>query len=63
MAQEFTLEDLIPYLDLFEELKLDIWVDGGWGVDALLGEQTRSHEYLDFLTEKASSDRLVSAIL
>jgi lincosamide nucleotidyltransferase A/C/D/E len=62
MAQEFTLEDLIPYLDLFEELELDIWIDGGWGVDALLGEQTRPHEDLDFLIEKASSDRLVTAI-
>ena len=38
MTQEFSLEDLLPYLDLFEELKLDIWIDGGWGVDALLGE-------------------------
>jgi lincosamide nucleotidyltransferase A/C/D/E len=62
MAQEFSLEDLISYLDLFEELELDIWIDGGWGVDALIGEQTRSHEDLDFLIEKASSDRLVSAI-
>ena len=33
MAQEFTLDDLIPYLDLFEELGLDIWIDGSWGVD------------------------------
>jgi lincosamide nucleotidyltransferase A/C/D/E len=57
MAQEFTLDDLIPYLDLFEELGLDIWIDGSWGVDALLGEQTRSREDLYFLAEKASSDR------
>ena len=62
MAQEFTLEDLIPDLELFEELNLEIWIDGGWGVDALLGEQTRPHADLDFLIEKVSSDRLVSAI-
>ena len=62
MAQEFTLEDLIPYLELFEELKLEIWIDGGWGVDALLGKQTRAHADLDFLIEKVSSDRLVSAM-
>lgn len=24
-----------------------LWVDGGWGVDALLGEQTRPHKDLD----------------
>jgi lincosamide nucleotidyltransferase A/C/D/E len=62
VEQHFTLEDLIPYLDLFEELELEIWIDGGWGVDALLGEQTRNHADLDFLIEKVSSDRLVSAI-
>ena len=32
MVQEFSIEDLIPYLDLFEELELDIWIDGGWGL-------------------------------
>ena len=29
VAQEFSLEDLTRYLDLFEELELDIWIDGG----------------------------------
>ena len=26
---------------------IDFWIEGGWGVDALLGEQTRSHDDLD----------------
>lgn len=25
----------------------EVWVGGGWGVDALLGEQTRQHSDLD----------------
>jgi lincosamide nucleotidyltransferase A/C/D/E len=25
------------------------WLDGGWGVDALLGEQTREHDDLDLV--------------
>ena len=62
MAQEITLEDMHRYLDLFAELDLKIWIDGGWGVDALLGEQSRHHEDLDFLIEKSDSDRLVKAI-
>jgi lincosamide nucleotidyltransferase A/C/D/E len=62
LISEFTLEDLIPYLDLFDEMELYISIDGGWGVDALLGHQTRPHEDLDFLIEKADSDRLVTAI-
>lgn len=31
----------------FERAGLAFWVDGGWGVDALLGEQTRPHSDLD----------------
>jgi lincosamide nucleotidyltransferase A/C/D/E len=38
--------------DLYELLRLRgirCWVMGGWGVDALLGEQTREHHDLDVL--------------
>ena len=28
---------------------VEAWVAGGWGVDALLGEQTREHRDLDIL--------------
>lgn len=28
---------------------LDVWVDGGWGADALVGEQTRPHRDLDLV--------------
>ena len=27
--------------------KLNFWLDGGWGVDALVGKQTRQHKDLD----------------
>lgn len=29
--------------------QFDVWVDGGWGVDALLGKQTRPHSDLDLI--------------
>lgn len=38
---------VIELLKLFAENDIDAVVDGGWGVDALLGEQTREHEDLD----------------
>jgi len=34
-------------LRFLEEQGLEIHVDGGWAVDALLGEQTRPHDDLD----------------
>lgn len=40
---------LIDLLDLLERLGISVWLDGGWGIDALLGEQTRDHDDLDLL--------------
>lgn len=34
---------------LLEEAWITVWIDGGWAVDALLGEQTREHEDLDIV--------------
>lgn len=42
----------------FEKLGIKIWIDGGWGVDALLGEQTRSHEDLDIVVQNKDVPKL-----
>jgi lincosamide nucleotidyltransferase A/C/D/E len=39
-----TVVDLIDFLNANN---IDVVVDGGWGVDALLGKQTRPHNDLD----------------
>ena len=39
--------DVISLYTELEKLGITIWIDGGWGVDALLGEQTRPHHDLD----------------
>ncbi len=44
---EMRAGDAIQLLQLFERHGIDVVVDGGWGVDALLGEQTRPHNDLD----------------
>src|SRR5262245_4193250 len=31
---------------------VSVWLDGGWGVDALLGEQTREHDDLDLVVAR-----------
>jgi lincosamide nucleotidyltransferase A/C/D/E len=42
-----TAADVLEILGLLERAGVQPWVDGGWGVDALLGEQTRPHDDLD----------------
>ncbi len=57
-----TVEDLHWFLNLFEELEVKVWLDGGWGVDALIGEQTRSHADLDIMIPVEDSLRLNEAL-
>jgi len=42
-------------IDLYSELNsldIKIWIDGGWGVDALLSKQTRFHKDLDIVVQQ-----------
>jgi lincosamide nucleotidyltransferase A/C/D/E len=42
-----TSADVIDIYSTLGGLGIKIWIDGGWGVDALLGRQTRPHKDLD----------------
>lgn len=42
-----TKENLIKVLDLLDSIKMRYWIDGGWGVDILLGKQKREHRDVD----------------
>lgn len=44
--------------DLLEREGIKIWIDGGWAVDALIGEQTREHADLDVALETRFLGRL-----
>lgn len=51
-------EDVVDVLDRLDAAKIEWWVDGGWGVDALLGEETRSHDDLDLVVRREEIERL-----
>jgi lincosamide nucleotidyltransferase A/C/D/E len=38
------------------------WVGGGWGVDVLVGRQTREHRDLDLSLDHTALDRVVAAL-
>lgn len=40
----------------------DVWIEGGWGIDALLGEQTRPHRDLDLGHRREQEPRLLAAL-
>jgi lincosamide nucleotidyltransferase A/C/D/E len=42
-------EDVIPIYQSLSANKIRVWITGGWGSDALLGEETRPHKDLDIL--------------
>jgi lincosamide nucleotidyltransferase A/C/D/E len=46
---EMTAEDALELVKLFEQNQVEVTLDGGWGVDALRGEQTRVHADLDIV--------------
>ena len=50
-APQMTAEDVFGVLDLLDSGNVEVWIEGGWNVDALLGEQTRTHKDLDMVVE------------
>ena len=48
-------------LDLYNWLKendVTIWIDGGWGVDALIGKPTREHSDLDIAVHRKDNVKI-----
>jgi len=51
MRGEMTKDDVLRVLEVLESAKIKFWLTGGWGVDALLGQQTRRHDDVDIVLE------------
>jgi lincosamide nucleotidyltransferase A/C/D/E len=46
-------DDVLALLDTLSSRNVVAWLDGGWGVDALLGEQTREHDDVDLVLNRS----------
>jgi lincosamide nucleotidyltransferase A/C/D/E len=51
-------DDVLEILERLDNAAVAWWVDGGWGVDALLGEETRPHADLDVAVRAEDIERL-----
>lgn len=58
-----TSRDVIDLYECLESLGVNIWIDGGWCVDALLGEQSRPHKDLDIAIQQKEVSKLRDALL
>lgn len=58
-----TSRDVIDLYLCLERLGVNIWIDGGWGVDALLGEQSRPHKDLDIAIQQKDVPKLRDTLL
>lgn len=55
-------EEVVALYSLLLERGIQVWVDGGWGVDALLERQTRPHKDLDALVRFDDLASLAAAL-
>lgn len=55
-------ENLMEVLNLLDGLKIKYWIDGGWGIDILLGKQNRVHRDIDVDFDGKFTDVLLDAL-
>lgn len=54
--------DVVRVLEALAGVGAEVWVEGGWGVDALLGEATRVHGDLDLVFRQEQEAAVVAAL-
>lgn len=55
---EMTSSVLVELLQLLANTAIPVWLDGGWGIDALLETQTRRHLDVDIILPVADVSKL-----
>ena len=55
---EMTSRDVVALLERLAREDVAVWLDGGWGVDALLGRQTRPHGDVDIVIQQKNLETL-----
>jgi len=53
---------VLDLLSVLEARGIDVWLDGGWAIDALLGAQTRSHDDLDLVSRLEDTAQIEGAL-
>jgi lincosamide nucleotidyltransferase A/C/D/E len=62
MKSEMSAACLLELLHLVEHAGICVWLDGGWGVDALLQQQTRAHKDVDIVVRISDVSKLCETL-
>ena len=62
IADSVKPESVVQVLDMLESAGLHVTLDGGWGVDALLGRITRAHEDLDLVVPLHECEQVIALL-
>jgi lincosamide nucleotidyltransferase A/C/D/E len=54
--------DVCAVMDAVAQAGCKVWLDGGWAVDAALGEETREHDNIDLVGELADVANVADAL-
>ena len=54
--------DVLDLYHALQILRVEVWIDGGWGVDALLEKQTRPHADLDIAIQQKDVAKLLALL-
>ena len=57
-----SVTDVKQILRLAMEAEIKVFLDGGWGVDALIGYETRTHNDIDIFVEKKDYHKFIQII-
>ena len=62
MSGGMPVEAVLAVVDALERAGVRAWLDGGWGVDALVGRQTRAHRDLDLALDVRDEAAALAAL-
>ena len=57
-----TADDVLFVHTLLRKAGATVWIGGGWGIDALVGEQTRPHRDLDLMHPLDQEPAILAAL-
>lgn len=57
-----TAESVGEVIQNLRDAGIQVWLDGGWGVDALLGEQSRPHSDLDLVIDATTAPEIKACL-